>query len=84
MNRFEPLVRMATPLALAFILGVAWTTVGPSALGGQGQEECIDNRDLLGPCVNMAHSYEGSCEGSVCYSRDEGCCLEEIIVIIRR
>lgn len=83
MNRFEPLLRLVTPLALAFIMGVAWTTVGPSALWGQAQEECMYSR-LVGPCLEIPYVYMGDCEGLVCYSRREMCCLREIVVIIRR
>ncbi|WP_420462646.1 hypothetical protein [Candidatus Palauibacter sp.] len=83
MNRFEPLVRMVTPLALALILAIAWTTVGTNALGGQAQEECINSR-VLGPCLEIPYVYMGDCEGLVCYSRHEMCCLREIVVIIRR
>lgn len=78
MTRLNQLIRIATPLALAFMLGVAWIAAGPNSLGAQ--EYCMGNRDLLGPCVELAHRYAGDCEGSVCYSRDEMCCLEEIFV----
>lgn len=85
MNRLNQLIRIATPLALTFMLGVAWITAGPNLLRAQARKlDCIDNRELLGPCVELAYRYEGDCEGFGCLSRDEMCCLDEIFVIVRR
>ena len=81
MNRFERVIRIATPLALTFALGVAYTTVGPNALRGQAQEDCIEDEEL-GPCVDLQHVFMGDCEGSACYSGLELCCLPEFIIVI--
>ncbi len=83
-NRLDPLIRIATPLALTVLLGVAWITAGPDSLRAQAQEHCMGPREVFGPCVDLAHRYNGVCEGSKCYPGHEMCCLEEIFVIVRR
>ena len=92
MDRFTHVIRVATALTLAFVLGVAYTAVGPSAVRAQ-DEECLDDEEL-GPCVDLAASWEGidpntgekigGCIGSTCYTALEFCCLEEIVVEVPR
>ena len=85
MDRFAQLIRIATALAVVFILAVASTTVGPLALTGQegGGDPCVEEwEDELGPCVDMEHRdpWAGTCGGSACWSALEMCCLPELII----
>lgn len=77
MDRFAQFVRLTTACVLASILGIAHTTVDPVSLRAQQEEDCIES---LGPCVDLRHHYDGQCEGSICYTELEMCCLEDIVV----
>lgn len=74
-------------------LGVTIVVLGLSAamLAGPGilqpqaapsEEPCAfeDENDEEWVCVEGAHLYKGQCEGIDCYSAQEFCCLEPIIV----
>ena len=86
MDKFALFTRIATALAVAFILAVASTTVGPAELDGQegGYDPCVESlEEELGPCVELAHDYEGECEGSSCWTAEEWCCLPEVVFVIQ-
>ncbi|WP_419938464.1 hypothetical protein [Candidatus Palauibacter sp.] len=85
MDRFAQLTRIATVLAVLFTFGIASTTVGPMALDGQeGGDECVEEwEDEVGPCVELAHDFRGTCEGSACWTAEEWCCLPELVIVIQ-
>ena len=74
MDRITQIIRLATTLVLACIVAVAYTTVKATPVVGQ-TETCIEGIET---CVSLAHEYKGSCEGDVCYTEWEHCCLEGI------
>lgn len=77
MNPFTQWARIGTVFALGAILVMANTAIDSSLLEAQQEEECIES---LGPCVDLRYHYEHVCEGSICYTALEMCCLEDIVV----
>ena len=77
MNPFTQSVRIGIVFALGAILVMAHTAIHSSSLEAQQEEECIES---LGPCVDLRYHYDNVCEGSICYTSLEMCCLEDIVV----
>ncbi|MDE2661482.1 MAG: hypothetical protein OXI39_00555 [Gemmatimonadota bacterium] len=77
MNLFTRSVRVGIVFALGIILVMTHTAIESISLEAQQEEECIES---LGPCVDLRYHYEHVCEGSICYTALEMCCLEDIVV----
>ena len=84
MSLFTQSVRIGIVCALVAILVMAHTAIDSSSLRAQQEEECIES---LGPCVDLRRHYDNEndneaavCEGSMCYTSLEICCLEDIVV----
>lgn len=77
MKLFTQSVRIATVLALGTILVMTYRAIDSSSLEAQQGEGCIES---LGPCVDLRYHYDHECEGSICYTAHEMCCLEDIVV----
>ena len=85
MCRFAQVIRIATALAVVFVLAVALTSAGPAVLSGQeGGDSCPEeSEEELGPCTHLQHVFLGDCEGSTCWTAQELCCLPELVLTIQ-
>lgn len=79
--------RIVAVTVLLLVVVVAHATLNPpvalSQDDEQEKEECIDIEEL-GPCHEERHVYGDRCEGDVCYSALEPCCIEEVVVVVAR
>lgn len=83
LDRMMEKLRVGT--ALVVLVLSAAMLAGPGVLEPQAaplEEPCAfeDEDDEEWVCVEGAHLYDGKCEGIDCYSAQEFCCLDPIIV----
>lgn len=77
--------RIVAVTVLLLVVVVAHATVNPPVAVSQDEEqeeECLDNEEL-GPCVEAEHVFDNMCEGNVCYSALEACCLPGVGLVPR-
>jgi len=62
-------------MAAVFVAGALSPWYSPTMVSAQTGEPCEIEDPELGPCVDLEHVYEDSCEGNDCYTALEFCCL---------
>lgn len=87
METILQLGRIVAVTVLLIVVAIAHATVNPPVALSQDdekeKEECLDNEEL-GPCLELRHVFDNTCEGDVCYSALEACCLDEVVILVPR